>query len=47
MMLPIKKCVGSIRCPDVGYMKLPTRLALAQAEYEQIDKHVGTICNAA
>ena len=33
--------------PGERHMKLLTRLALAQVEYEQIDKHLGSIWNAA
>lgn len=46
--VPVDQIWGWIysQLPGRRYMKLLTRLALAQAEYEQIDKHIGTLWNA-
>jgi hypothetical protein len=47
--VPVDRIWGWIysQLPGRRYMKLLTRMALAEAEYEQIDKHVRTIWNAA
>jgi hypothetical protein len=47
--VPVDRIWGWVysQLPGRRYMKVLTRLALAQAEYEHLDRHVGTIWNAA
>ena len=46
--VPVDRVWGWVysQLPGRRYMKVLTRLALARAEYEHLDWHVGTIWNA-